>query len=594
MTGPYSWTRRRLVESLATASLAATGGFPLMGSRSAAAADVSRAETLIVTGQPGGGSPTFTQYNDFNVFRPTLDRRSSVTHVLEALYYYNVLKNEMIPWLATAYRYNDDYTAITIDLRQGVTWNDGEAFDADDVIYTLEMLKKNGQTKGDMFEAAAVARDVKNLVKVDSHTVRIELNQPNPRWFFTMLTVRFSNQGLHMVPEHVWSTVDPAKLDGFTALDPTKPGWPVGTGAFRVVEMTPERIILDRRDDWWGAKTGFRPLPNMKRVIFVPFSTHDAAAQLLVKGEVDTILEAQVPMMKSLLTRDNITTFSGKQPPYGNIDWWPTSLLFNHDDPQWSDLRIRRAVSLYIDREQAVDYAYEGAAEVSGLPYPRYPALEPYYVAMADTIKRLRIIDTDKKAADDLMKAAGAVKDKDGFWTLNGKRMGGDLFHPGSLNAIGPIVAEQLRRAGFEVASNNRPGFRDAVYLGKAAWWLWGHGASVNDPYQALRLYHKQWYRPIGENLLWPARWRNDAFSALVDKIEALPPTDPQIKPLVVEALTIWLENQVAAPICQFYHRIPFNTTYWTGFPTVEDPYITPTFWHDTGYLVLLGMKQKA
>lgn len=587
-----TWTRRRVVKSATVAGVSAVGGLPW--ALRASAQEVGRADTFIVTGQPSGGSPTFSQYNDFNVFRPSLDRRSSITHVLEALYYYNVLKDEMIPWLATGFRYNDDFTAVTIDLRKGVTWSDGEAFDAEDVIYTLEMLKRNGQGKGDMFEAPAVARDVKALVKVDDHTVRVELNKPDPRWFFTMLTVRFSNQGLHIVPEHVWRTVDPNKLDTFTALDPSKPTWPVGSGAFRVVEMTPERIILDRRDDWWGIKTGFRQPPQMKRVIFVPFTTHDQAAQLLAKGEVDTILEAQVPMMKSLLGRfPNITTFSGKRPPFGNIDWWPTSIFFNHDDPQWQDVRIRRAVSLYIDRNQAIDYAYEGAAEISGLPYPAYPALVPYYEQMAPTIKKLRITDHDPKAADALMREAGAVKDGQGFWTLKGKRMGGDLFHPGSLNAIGPILAEQLRRAGFEAASNSRPGFRDAVYQGKAAWWAWGHGASVNDPYQTLRLYHKVWYRPIGEAPLWPARWQNDAFSAMVDQLQALPPKDPQVQPLVVKALTLWLEQQVAAPICQFYHRIPFNTTYWTGHPTVENPYITPTFWHDTGYLVLHGMKKR-
>jgi peptide/nickel transport system substrate-binding protein len=594
MVGQSSWTRRQVVAGAAGSAvmLSVARGFPAFVP-AAVAAQVAREDTFIATGQTSGGSPTFSQYNDFNPFRPGLDRRSSVSHVLEALYYYNVLKDQMIPWLATGYQYNDDYTAITVNLRQGVTWNDGEAFDADDVIYTLAMLKKNGEGKADMMEASAVARDVKNLVRVDDHTVRVELSQPDPRWFFTFLTVRFASQGLHMVPEHVYSTVDPNDLDTFTALDPSKPGWPVGTGAFRIAEMTPERIILDRREDWWAAKTGFQDLPAMKRVIFVPFTTHEQAAQLLAKDEVDTILEAEVPMMKSLLSRfDKLTTFSGRNPPYGNIDWWPTSLFFNHDDPQWHDVRIRRAVSLYIDREQAVDYAYEGAAEISGLPYPRYPALEPYYEDMAETIKRLRIVDHDTKAADALMLEAGAVKDGDGFWTLDGKRMGGDLYYVNSLNAIAPVIAEQLRRAGFESAPNTRPGYRDVVYTGKAAWWLWGHGASVNDPYQTLRLYHKRWYRPIGENLLWPARWQNDEFSAIVDQIQALPPSDPGVRPLVEKALTIWLENQVAAPLCQFYHRIPFNTTYWTSWPTVENPYITPTFWHDTGYLVLNGLQK--
>ena len=154
------------------------------------------------------------------------------------------------------------------------------------------------------------------------------------------------------------------------------------------------------------------------------------------------------------------------------------------------------------------------------------------------------------------------------------------------------MVAEQLRRAGFKVAANNRPGFRNEVYFGKAAWWLWGHGASVNDPFQTLALYHKRVFRPVGENAFWPSRWQNDEYSALVDQIEARAPDDAGVRPLVDQALTIWLREQVAAPISQFYHRIPFNTTYWKGWPNEANPYINPTFWHNTGNLVLLGLQK--
>lgn len=585
------WPAGRRVRSAALAALAAL--LAVGAATTARALDaVPRKDTFIATGQTSTGSPTFAQYNDFNPFRPGLDLRSSVTHVLEPLYYYNVLKDQMIPWLATGYKYNDDFTSITVDLRKGVKWNDGEPFNADDVIYTLAMLKKNGEGKRDLDEAVAVARDVKDLVRVDDHTVRIELTHPDPRWFFTFLTLRFT-RGLHIVPEHVYKTVDPNELGSFTALDPSKPGWPVGTGAFRIAEMTPERIILDRRDDWWGVTTGHADAPAMKRVIFIPFTTHEQAAQLLVNQEVDTILEAHVPVMKSLIGRyKQITTFSDREPPYGNIDWWPTSLFFNHDDPQWQDRRIRRAVSLYVNQQQAVDYAYQGAAEISAMPFPRYPILEPHFADMADAIKKLRMLDYDPKAADALMLEAGAVKDKEGFWTLNGKRMGGDVYHTNSLNAIAPVVAEQLRRAGFMAAANSRPGFQETIFHGRAAWWLTGHSGAVNDPYHTLRLYHKRFYTPIGNNTLWPARWQNDAYSAIVDQIEVLPPTDPRVRPLVQQALTIWMEEQVAVPISQFYHRIPFNTTYWQSWPTTKDAYITPTFWHETGILVLHGLKQ--
>ena len=573
---------RRTLLLLSTVALVAPGGF-------AAAQDVAREDTFIATGQTSAGSPTFAQYNDFNPFRPGLDARSSISHVMEPLYYYNVLRNEMIPWLATDFAYNDTYDVITIHLRDGVKWNDGVPFGADDVVYTIDMLRQNGMGAKDLTDGVALAADVKEVRKIDDLTVEVALTTPNPRWFFTNLVLRFTN-GIPIVPKHIWEKADPDKMGSFTAME--GPNGPVGTGAFKVTEMTPERIILDRRDDWWGATTGFHALPAMKRVIFVPFTTHEQAAQLLSSGNVDTILEATVPVMKTLIQADNITTFSGDDPPYGNVDWWPTALFFQFLDDQWQDVRIRKAVSLYVNQDQAVDYAYDGAAEVSGLPYPKYKALEPYFEDMAGKIKEDRILDFDPSAADKLMTEAGAVKDGDGIWTLNGKKMGGDLFFTNSLNQIGPVIAEQLRRAGFDVAPSTRPGYRNTVYHGEATWWLWGNGASVNDPYETLRLYHKKWATPRGQEALWPTRWQNDEFSALVDQIEKLPPDDAKVRGLVDQALTILLDQQVIVPISQFYHRIPFNTTYWTHFPTKEDPYITPTFWHETGYLVLLNLQK--
>ena len=287
--------RRRTAYALAVAAVFGTGMLA-----AAQAEDIAREDTFIATGQTSAGSPTFGQYNDFNPFRPGLEVRSSISHVLEALYYYDVLEDKMIPWLATSYEYNDTYDSVTVHLRDGVTWNDGVPFTADDVAYTIDMLRKNGEGKKDMNLGVALDRDVKDVVKIDDHTLRIDLSGPNPRWFFTFLTVRFT-EGMYIVPKHIYDTVDPNDLGSFTGLG--KPGWPVGTGAFKVAEMTPERIILDRRDDWWGAKIGFHRLPAMKRVIFVPFTTHEQAAQLLTNGQVDTILEATVPVMKELLAR---------------------------------------------------------------------------------------------------------------------------------------------------------------------------------------------------------------------------------------------------------------------------------------------------
>lgn len=274
------------------AAIAAAGVAATRGAGAQTDATVARADTLVATGQPSGGAPTFAQYNDFNPFHPGLDLRSSICFVLEPLFFYSVLPDRMVPWLAESYEYNADHTAITVHLRRGVSCNDGYPFSADDVIYTIDMLRKNGQGKGDQLYASAMARDVKDLVHVDDHTVRIELTHPDPRWFFTYLTVRFT-EGSFILPRHIYSAVDPANLASFTALDKVGPNGPVGTGAFKITSMMPERI----------ASTGFHKLPEMKRVIFVPFTTHEQAAQLISNGEVDTILEGHVPVMKSLLQR---------------------------------------------------------------------------------------------------------------------------------------------------------------------------------------------------------------------------------------------------------------------------------------------------
>src|ERR1700722_12197861 len=154
-------TRRSYLEGMlaATASVSLP---PAAAAQSTGEQTVARADTLIATGQPSGGAPTFTQYNDFNPLHPGLDLRSSIAFVLEPLFFYSVLDDAMIPWLAEGYEYAEDFTQITVHLRQSVTWNDGTPFSPDDVINTLDMLRKNGQGNADQLYASQMARSIKD------------------------------------------------------------------------------------------------------------------------------------------------------------------------------------------------------------------------------------------------------------------------------------------------------------------------------------------------------------------------------------------------------------------------------------------------
>ena len=61
----------------------------------------------------------------------------------ESLFYYNYETGEMMPWLAKSFEFNSDFTQVTIKLREGVKWSDGKPFSAKDVVFTINMLKKN-------------------------------------------------------------------------------------------------------------------------------------------------------------------------------------------------------------------------------------------------------------------------------------------------------------------------------------------------------------------------------------------------------------------------------------------------------------------
>jgi len=69
---------------------------------------------------------------------------------------------------------------------------------------------------------------------------------------------------------------------------------------------------------------------------------------------------------------------------------------------------------------------------------------------------------------------------------------------------------------------------------------------------------------------------------------------DPAYMDLYLQALEIFLDELPDSPIQQFLHRIPYNTTYWTGWPTAEDPFVNGAFWHLTFPLVLQRLKPTA
>ena len=132
--------------------------------------------------------------------------RWAALSMVEPLFYYAVFSDELIPWLATDYAYNDDYTKLTVNLREGTNWSDGEPFTAEDVAFTVQMLLDNTLI---LANSSRTAQDVASVEVVDDLTVKFTLNRPLLlASSSTVLTIEVPYVGIKWVPEHVFKDVE--------------------------------------------------------------------------------------------------------------------------------------------------------------------------------------------------------------------------------------------------------------------------------------------------------------------------------------------------------------------------------------------------
>ncbi len=619
---PFKLSRRRVLVSVAgmsaTALLAACGGSPAAPGATAPAAptaggaaagtaaptpapaqqagqlkNVPRNRTLIhgITGTQ------LTDYASFNPFVPGIASSTGYPFSFEPAFYYNAYntpqacgpagmkcEDGFIPWQAESYEYNPGFTELTIKLRKGVEWSDGKPFTSRDIAFTVNMLKDNAPK---LKWSVDMKTWVKEVATPDDQTVKFTLNNPNPRFMLQFFSYHF-DIGIEVVPEHIWKGQDPQT---FTFIDLEK-GWPVTTGPWKMVLTSPQQRIYDRRDDWWAKKIGFRELPAPERIIVLPGTDETKMVQMVINNEADMTIDLRPNNMKAVLTQNpKITTWTGKNSPYGYRDWWPIGLGFNCMREPYNDPEIRWAINHAINRQQLVDIGYQGAGDTTLLPFPKFPALDRYTDTVKDLAAPINTFDAGKTA--EIMQRKGYAKDGQGFWAKGGQRFSMVIYSQILFQDIVPILVEQLRRGGFDASFKQVVGteFSQQVYTGNIDAFVLGHGGSVRDPYFTLRLYHSRYSLPTGERATYPYRWKNEQFDQLVDQIGSTGENEPKLQELFRTAMGIWIKDLPDIGLVQWFHRIPTNTTYWTGWPSEENPYINTAYWHRTSPLWINSIK---
>jgi len=574
------WLSRRDV--VKAGALLAT--VPFIGAGAAAAQDipdVPRNETLILRWSQNS-QPTHIDFDIWSGYPVGGNHQNGLGLFYEPLAFYSAFADQMIPWLAESWEYNDDLTELRIKTRSGVNWSDGQPFSAEDVAYTLNAVRAAGAkvrwgVDVDQFVADATAEsDTETLVK---------FKVPAPRFFYFM-TYKY-DIGLYIVPKHIFDGQDLASFNAFDIPN----GLPVTTAPWKLVYSSPEQKVIDRTDSWWAVDQGLvEALPQVKRIIYLPWTEETQIAQQLISNEIDCSLDLRPLTMETILAQNPaIITHTFNEPPYGYVDWWPTSLYVNNEREPFSDADVRWALSYFIDRDQMIQVALGGAGSTSPLPLPSYPGLEPFVESVSDLLEKYPTLEFNPDKGAALLEGKGWAKNADGMWAKDGKTLDLDINSFAVMADIGPVIAEQLRRQGVNASFAMPPDFFDRFQQGDYNGALFGHGGSVSgDPYFTLRLYQSNTEAVPGGHQVNFSLWHNDEYDKVVDEMAVTPPEDgDKLMEQWRQAMEIWLPALPDIQIQEWYHRIPMNTTNWQGWPTRDDAYVNGAFWHLTFQLIL-------
>lgn len=348
------------------------------------------------------------------------------------------------PWLATDWTVSEDSTTYTFELRDDVTFHDGEPFDA-------AAVKANFDRIVDPETASAQAASIlgadfyEATTVLDEYTVEVKFTQPYSPFLQAAST---ANLGFY----------SPAVLEG--SADQLKAGGPginVGTGPFELTEYTPDQeIVYTRNPDYaWGPDGAKAAQFETLRVEILP----EAAVRtgVVESGEAD--LASNIPPNLAVDLPDTLTVDANEYPGL------PYSLYLNEKYGVFADEKVRQAFARGIDVDAAVEEIFFGQ-------FPRAWSI----LGSTTLVYDASVEDSwpfDQDAAGALLDEAGWIeRDSDGIRMKDGERLSVRwiAYTPVSDDnaALGNAIQSDLADIGFEVVREVlEPGAYNEQYIPK-------------------------------------------------------------------------------------------------------------------------------
>lgn len=527
-------------------------------------------------------------------------------------------------------QYNEDFTEMTVKLRDGLKWSDGEPFTADDVVYTV---KTHMDTDG-LYWSAPIQLNVDEISAPDPQTVVFKLKKPNSR-FHIIFTVRWN--ALWMMPEHIFAAAgDPLKFN----FNP-----PVCLGPYTLLSYDPNGkwFTWQKRDDWQDTSVARFGEPGPTYVAYTDPGPPDKRVIAQLNHELDIIHDVAPEGMFTLAKQSptSVAWFEGF--PYAHPDPTLPSLIFNHQNPVFQDRDVRWALALLIDIKAVSMASYRGAATISAIAVPptgTHP--QDYHQPMEEWLEAFELdtgkgvikpynTNVTKEIADALRPSLGDAIPTDpdaieaafgaGWWQPDPEaatalleragfeKRGGEWYTPDGepfririvvegekrpvMTRAGTMIAQQWRQFGIDAATEvaegtltqrRNTGDFDAI-ISWSVETLGGHP----DLSFFLDSWHSEFIADPGSPQPprnWQ-RWSNPELDALIEKIRGVDFDSEEAIELGKEYVKLAVREMPVIPLMAYNVFTVMDETYWTGYPTAANPYTNPVpNWANTKYMM--------
>ncbi len=534
--------RRTVALALAGLLAAATVAACSSGDGSSTTSGSGTAATVLNVGMPNG--PQTENHNPF------LGSSSGASlgyrwMIFEPLVMINGIKptEPGKPWLATEWKWDANYTKLSLTIRDGVKWSDGQPMTADDVAYSFQLRKDNEGLNSDAIPYGAITASGN---KVDLTFTRSQFTNQNK-----ILTV-------FVVPKHQWSTLK----------DPTQDTLknPIGTGPYKLKSFTPQTTTLELRDSYW------QDLPKVKELRYTSYNDNNAQTTALANGSSEWSF-VFVPNVKAV--------YQDKDPKNHKL-WFPANLgihglWINTTRKPFDNPALRRAMNLVINRDDIFQqgeagYFYPKVESLTGIPTP---AGEPFIAPEYKDQKHAVDVEGAKKELSD----AGFKLEGDTLKDPTGKPVTITLTDPAGWSDYITdleIIKDNLSTIGIKatVDKANQDAWFKAIDEGNfdaAMHWTNG-GATPYDIYQ--NIMDGKILKPVGKGGVSGNYGRFNSPEATKALDQYANATDDAARTAALNTLQkIMVEQMPVIPTSASNVGGLYSTKNWVGWPDEQNQY---------------------